>query len=273
MPTVTIHGGQQMKLGRIRPRARPNALRLGAYFDISAAVTPRVAVDYYTAAMPAIRQVLGNDQQGDCTIASIMHRIGTWVAATFGTQAIGSSQEALSQYHQIGGPGDNGLMISDVLDWAKSHGFSVGGQIHKIDGYVSLNWTNKILTQVAVDVLGGATLGVALPQSWASSPDIWDVTNSPIVGGHDIPIVGYNNDGVIIATWGGIRTITWAAFLSDKYVDEAYVCLGTDWYANASKNPNGIDIATLRDDMNKIQGGTIPPLDPVNPPWNWSDAA
>jgi hypothetical protein len=273
MPTVMIHDGRTMKLGRIRPRARPNALRLGAYFDITQAVTPRVEVDYYTKAMPAIKQVLGNDQQGDCTVASIMHRIGVMTAYGIGTPAIGTDEEALSQYHAIGGPGDNGLVITDVLDWAKSHGFTVGGQVHKIDGYVSLNWTNKVLTQVAIDVLGGATLGVALPQAWASSPDVWDVTNSGIVGGHDIPIVGYDADGVVIATWGGLRTITWAAFLSDRYVDEAYVCLGEDWFAKANQSPNGIDVQTLRDDMDKISGGTIPPLDPVNPPWNWDTGA
>lgn len=274
MPTVTIHDGRQMKLGCIRPRARPNALRLSAYLNMADIPTPPVATDYYTKALQAIQQVLGNDQQGNCTIASMFHQFGVYTAALTGTAVIGTTQEALGQYHQIGGPGDNGLMITDVLDWGKSHGFTVGGTLHKIDGYVAFDWTNKVMTQVGTILFGGAKLGIGLPQDWARSPDIWDVTSSGIVGGHDVPIVGYKADGVVIATWGGLRTITWPAFLSDRWVNEAYFPLGQDWYSLASKkNPNGVDLQMLKDDMNKIQGGNIPPLDPVDPPWNWSDAA
>ncbi len=208
---------------------------------------------------------------GNCTVASIMHMFGVATAWGHGTPAIGTSQEALSQYHKIGGPGDNGLQITSVLDWARTNGFVVGGQVYKIDGYCSVNWTDKIMTQVALDLFGSLKLGIALPRDWMQSPKIWGPTNSSIIGGHDVPAFGYDETGVIISTWGGLRTIVWDAFLSNQWVDEAYLPLPQAWYANANKSPSGVDIATLNADMNKINGGSIPDLDPIAPPWTWKD--
>src|SRR6202023_1333730 len=60
-------------------------------------------------------------------------------------------------------------------------------------------------------------IGFEMPDAWVnpmpSGPGfVWDVAGSPDPNnGHAVAIVGYNSQGVQIATWGMIGTVTWAA--------------------------------------------------------------
>jgi len=162
--------------------------------------------------------------------------------------------------------------VTDVLDYMKSHGLIIGGKPHKIDGYVAVDWTNKLEVQVALYVFGSLTIAVNLPGGWESSP-VWDVTNSGIIGGHDISVAAYNEQGATILTWGGTRLMTWPAFVSKQYIVECYAPLSPDWYGNDNLAPMGIDAATLKADLDKLGGGTIPDIAPVVGPWNWNTFA
>lgn len=271
--TVTLNSGKSVKLGRVRPKARPQCLAFGHYLKrMEGAVLPPPVVDYSAKAMASLSQMLGNDQWGDCVIAGKLHQLGIWSGNDAdhdppGT-VVASTQEAVSQYHAICGPGDNGCNIADVLNVFKSRGLRAGGRVYTIDGYVSVDWTNKLEVQVALYLFGSLTLGINLPQAWLDAPDggLWDATNSRIVGGHDVCAVGYNETGVVIATWGGLRTITWAAFTSQRWVEEAYAQLAPLWYGSDKLAPCGVAAATLQADLAKLADGTIPPLDPSPEP-------
>ncbi len=269
VPIITLEDGRQFKLGRIRPKARPKVLRFACYLDESKANPPQ-SVDYTPKAAAAIAQVYGNDQYGDCVIAGKMHAIGIATGNELGVPAVGTAQEAVDQYHRICGGGDNGCVITSVLDYVQSNGLIVGGKVHKIVGYVAVDWTNKLEVQTAIYIFGTLTIGIALPSAWMNS-EIWDVTSSQIIGGHDVTVAAYDEKYVWVLTWGGIRKMTWAAFLSKNYVDECYLPLYEDWAIKDGVAVNGIAIATLEDDLVKIGNGTIPPIDPVDPPWSWSD--
>lgn len=264
---VTLKDGRQVKLGRIRPKARPQCLNLEKYFDVSKlASPPPEVVDYAPKAMDSLKRMYLNDRYGCCVISGKYHQVGIWSGNDSNTAIQGTDNEVYSMYQKICGPGDNGCMINSVLDYFRQNGLPFNGQIHKIDGYITADWTNKLLVQVGILLFGGGTIGVNLPQAWTCSNCVWDVTNSPMVGGHDVCLVGYNAQGVQISTWGSICTITWPAFLSRKYVEELYFELGQDWYGNDKLAPNGIDFATLKKDLDMINGGTIPPIDPPSPP-------
>jgi hypothetical protein len=265
--------GHFRKLGRVRPKVKPACLAFGNYFKTFEGTTPPpAAVDYSAQAMPAIRQMYLNDQYGDCVIAGKMHALGVWSGNDTdhdppGT-VVAKDQEVLSQYHQICGPGDNGCVIADVLNWWKTKGLQAGGKTYKIDGFVSVNNRDPLEVKVALYLFGGLTIGVNLPNDWLNTDDggIWDVTRSQIVGGHDVRCVGYNTTGVIISTWGGLRTITWAAFTSTAWVEECYVELAPLWTGNDKLAPCGVDASTLAADLAKLGGGVIPDVGPVDPP-------
>jgi hypothetical protein len=251
-----------VRLGRIRPKARPLALRLAAYIDLDRllAALP-VSVDYAQKAKESISRVYLNDTYGDCVIAGKYHTVGIWSGNDQGAAVLGTDQEVLESYHTICGPGDNGCVITDVLDVFRSRGLPFGGKAHRIDGYVSCDWRNQDLVRAALYLFGNLTLGINLPDAWTRN-DLWDVTATRIVGGHDVTACGYTQQGVQIASWGRIYTITWAAFTSTKWLEEAYCLLGPDWYNDDQLSPLGLNVQTLKDDLTKISGGQVPPIDP-----------
>ncbi len=254
---------QTVKLGR-RPPDKPlvSVPRLASYLDFGAMAAPPPDVcDYYTKAGSSLGRMYLNDQYGDCVIAGKYHTVGVWSGNDSASTIVGTDAEVYQSYQAICGPGDNGCVITSVLDAMRSSGLPFGGVRHTIDGYVAVDWTNKDMVKAALFIFGNLTLGINLPQAWTSS-SIWDVTTSGIVGGHDVAAVGYRADGVIISSWGKLYVITWAAFTSRKWLEECYVLLGPDWYGNDKVAPSGIDVVTLKADLAKIAAGAIPGVDP-----------
>lgn len=269
MATESVYSsalGQTVKLGRIRPAALPQIPELRHYFFPTGKPLPE-KVDYYTKAMPSIKRMYLNNRYGDCVVAGKYHQVGVWSAADSPDVIVGTDDEVLSMYRKICGPGDNGCIITRVLDYQRNNGLPFNGKLHKIDAYLAVNMRNKELLKAAIYFFGSVTFGINLPGAWANSPDggLWDVTNSGSVGGHDVCAVGYDSTGVQISTWGGLRTITWAALANNRWVEECYVSLSPNWYNDDRLSPGGINVEQLRIDLDKLGGGTVPDLPDVPP--------
>lgn len=283
---VTLKDGKSVKLGRRRPKAihqhdtfvvvitedgrAKTIARLAPYVDTRRATASLPEeVDWSAKAMASLKRVYLNDQYGDCVIAGKYHQVGIWSGNDTTAAVLGTDKEVLDAYHKICGPGDNGCYIPDVLDAFQKDGLTLNGVKHRIDGYLFLDHTNKALVQTAIYLFGSLTLGINLPNAWTCTNCTWDTTNSPIVGGHDVCVCGFTKTGVKIATWGGIVEITWAAFLSSRWIEESYVQLSPDWYNADNLSPNGVNVQALRDALAAIGGGNTPPIPdpgPVPPP-------
>lgn len=282
--TVQLTNGQTVKLGRNRPKLafdygnfrvreyddghRVVTLRLAAYFDPAQATALPDSTNRREKATASLKRMYKNDQYGDCVIASAYHQTGLWSGADTGNVVLGTDEEVVSAYHRICGPGDNGCNIGDVLNARKNQGLSFNGAVHKIDDFVSIDHTNKDLVKAAIFLLGSGPIGINLPDEWRRSGDggTWDVTNSGIVGGHDVPAVDYEQSGVNIATWAGLRVITWPAFMSKRWIDEFDIVLSPDWYNDDQLAPNGINVTKLKEDLAMLANGQIPPIDVPPPP-------
>lgn len=261
-------------LGRNRAKARPSCLRLSAYADALEA-TPNV-VDYYSKAAASVARMYANDRKGCCVISDCFHSLGITSAndPDSGGVILGTDQEVLSQYVEFCGPGDRGCNIPSVLDILRSpRGVTVGGKVYRIDGYVSLDWRSKELTKAAIKEFGNVRVGINLPSAWTQEA-IWDVTNTQIVGGHDVPAAGFgdgahvlgtNSDGVVIASWGRLYLITWPAWTSTRWIEECFVVLMPTWYNGDQTSPLGVKTAQLKADLQKLANGVIPD-DPNTPP-------
>lgn len=256
-----------VRLGRIRPAARPPCLHLENYFRPSAmAAAPPESINRRDKAAVSIARMYLNNRYGNCVIASKLHALGVWSANDApGQVVLASDQEAYSQYVGICGPGDRGCVITNVLDVMRARGLQAGGKLYKIDGYVACNWRDQLQTRVAQYLFGATTIGINLPEEWTRQA-VWDVTNTPIVGGHDVAPIDYDPDGVYVASWGRIYRITWRAWQALTWLEEYYAMLAGLWYGSDNMAPCAIDVATLRDDLAKLGGGQTPPLpDPVPP--------
>jgi hypothetical protein len=268
VPIVFVpHLNRTVRLGRKRPHAHKRVRRFASYVDLAIlrASIPDSA-DYSPKAAAALAQMYGNDQYGDCVIAGEGHLVGVRTGNESGTPAVFATRDIVAYYEKVCGPGDQGCVITDVLDAQKTQGF-VGG--HKISGYVSVDDTNQAEVRAAIYLFGGITLGINLPGSWANNAApgfVWDNTNDPAVGGHEVVCMGYNAKGVITSTWGMLGLITWAALADARIVDECYVAIGPDWTDGTKPAPNGLDLATLTADLQVLGGGNIPPVTPPTPP-------
>lgn len=256
----------QVRLGRQRlPHEPTREIEFGAG-AVLGATPPPPTLDLYTKAAAPIAQMYGNDVKGDCVIASLMHLIGCWTAndPDSGGTAVGTTNEAYKYYESWCGPGDNGCYIADVLTRAKA-GITVGGKLYPIDAFASVSWLNKLFVQVGILLFRGGKIGFSLPQAWFTSA-VWDVTSSPIAGGHDVCLVGYDANGVFVSSWGRIYQITWAAFLSRQYIDEMFMCVGQSLWGADQVGPLGFTAASLRAKLSQLGAGTLPSIDPPAPP-------
>jgi hypothetical protein len=257
---------QTVKLGRIRAKSMGRRLHFGNYFNESLAAPPPTSINRRDKAAASMARMYLNDQYGCCVISGKAHALGLWSTdSDSGGIVQATDAEILSQYHGICGPGDNGCMITAVLDRMKSSGFTAGGKTYKIDGYVAADWTNKLQVKTCQYLFGATSIGINLPQAWADSA-VWDVTTSPIVGGHDVTPIDYDEKGVYVSSWGRIYLMTWAAFTSTKWLEEYYVPLSPLWYGNDKLALHGINATVLKDDLAKIGRGEVPSIDAPPPP-------
>ncbi len=255
----------QVCLGRLRPMAYANALKLDCYFDqLKVTLAP---TNWRAKAAVAIAEMLGNDVKGDCVLACMFHALGVWSAndSDSGGIIVATTQEALSQYSSICGPGDNGCVITAVQDVFRSRGLTAGGRKYTIDAYVNADWTNQSLVWAAQQLFAASAVGINLPQAWTQNA-IWDTTNSPIVGGHCVTAIDAGPEGVFVASWGRIYLITWRAWLSRQWVEEYHPMLSNTWYNSDRIAPSGFNAVTLKDDLGKLANGIIPSVDPPPPP-------
>ncbi len=261
---------QQVCLGAIIPPALPSAPRLRAYFDPGRmASPPPSSTNWRTKAAPSLARMYLNDTYGDCVIAGKAHALGVWSANDLDHDPAGivlaTDQEIYSQYVGICGPNDQGCLITNVLDVMRSKGFLAGGRYYKIDGYVEVDWTSQVEVKVVQAIFGASSIGLQLPEAWTQNA-VWDVTNSRIVGGHDVTPIDYDDSGVYVASWGRIYRITWPAFTSARWIQQMYALLAPMWYGKDGLAPSGIDVATLKADLDKLAGGVIPDVGPTPVP-------
>lgn len=257
-PLRTVYLGREARSTRKVPRltkyALPAEVQLPATFDLRDKA--RIVVD----------QMYANDQQGCCVVSSGFKAVGVWSGNDAeGSPIVGTDQQVLREYHRIGGPGDNGLVIAEALTDLMVRGWDIGNARRKIDGFGDLDTTDIKACKVIAMLFGGFNIGFNVPAQWMGSNTyegaVWDTpTNWSMVGGHDMLMVGWNETGFRFATWGIEVVMTYAAFRNLRIVDEAYGKLGPDWYGRDGRAPNGLDVDSLKHDMDLFKSGITPPL-------------
>jgi hypothetical protein len=240
------------KLGKLPPVHRPGALMLAAYLPAKHVPVPET-VDNYSC-LQHLGMML-NDQLGDCTCAGYGHAVQSWTAKN-GHEVVIPDDVILAAYEAVGGyvPGDpatdQGAVEADVLDYAMKTGF--GG--HTLDSYAVIETHSEYQMKLAMYLFGAVYTGLALPES-CQDQTLWAVVNGPAgepgsLGGHAVPLVGYDAHTATCITWGAPLKMTWA--FQRRYMDEAYALLSHDWLDEKSqKAPNLLDWDTLKSDLQK----------------------
>jgi hypothetical protein len=245
------------KLGKKPARHDPRTLQMANYLGLPPVP---VAQDWTTKASSSWGMML-NDQLGDCTCAALGHLIQAWTANAGPKEITVPDAAILKAYEDVGHyqPGhpdtDQGAVEMEVLRYARKTG--IGGD--KIDAYVALEPRNHIHAEAAVDLFGGAYIGLSLPIS-AQKQKVWSVPPGGAAGigapgswgGHAVVVVAYDAHGLTCITWGAKKRMTWSFW--DTYCDEAYAILGKLWAPEKKVSPSGFDFAALAGDLKSVTG-------------------
>jgi hypothetical protein len=248
-----------MRLGKREARRDPRTLKLGSFLSTAPALVPHKRIDW-SLGVNSWPMYL-NDQIGNCAIAGPAHMIQAWTNNK-GSEIVLPDSDVIHAYSEVSGyvPGDdstdNGCVMLDVLNYWRRTG--IGG--HKIEAYayVYVNPLNRAHVSLAIDLLGGAVLGVRLPLT-AQTQEIWSLLNNGggaakpgSWGGHCVVAVNYGPAGVVVVTWGRLLTLTWE-FL-ELYCDEIFAVFSPDWASDGSDAPNHVNAVALREALQAATG-------------------
>jgi len=199
-----------------------------------------------------------NDRIGDCTTAAAAHMVEAWTAAATGEAALVPEPAVLAAFDavKVVDPvtGEEGAVELDVLKLWRTAG--IGG--HRIGAFARVARDDRDLVATGAWLFGGLYVGLQLPVS-AADQDVWDWSGSldgPDApgswGGHAVDVVGYDEGGLTVVTWGALKRMTWAFWR--RYRDEAWCVLSPDFLAGGC-SPQGFDLEALQHDLVLVTAG------------------
>lgn len=243
---MTLESRPFGKLGCL-PGKIPVGLRDLTYYVAGALPAPPPSV-----AVPAFPTwgMLGNDQYGDCGVAGLEHGFECDATVAGESETFPSDTEAVQYYLTYTGGQDSGVVLSDYLAYVRQNGYYG----HTVTAYAPVGVHDVPTLQSAVNLYGfvycGITVTQAMQQAFgAHEPWTTELLNSPIAGGHCVPICGYDDQFLYIITWGGVQAITYSAW--HRISTEAWGII-TGEFVSRNGDGRGVDLEDLTNDLNLL---------------------
>lgn len=217
---------------------------------LSYATQPLPAPPAEVAAPNLTYPMADNDRLGDCTIAAVVHTDQVTANLTSEPWTYPGDKAVQAEYFKLTGGPDSGLVEAVVLKaWVAAPAGLFG---HELAAFAPIKVKQTKTIMQGVSLCGAVYTGVEVPapaeQQFADHKP-WALTHTAadddIIGGHAVPIVGYNATGPIVVTWGALQQVTWAWWL--KYAEEAYAVITAEVKARGSLR--GIDFTALDADL------------------------
>ena len=262
--------GARYKLGRTRPQPGRPKLHLQNYLMKAALPQPPAAGHYSRAAEAALALPYLNTDLGDCAIAGPLHCIDVIMGNAGSVPTQFSDADVVSLYSAIGGydpsktdaqgnnPTDAGCDEQTMLSYWQTKGMAG----HKIAGWISVKPEDA---RTAMWLFENLIFGLELPDAWvdpapAENGFTWDVAGDPDQNnGHCFIGVGWNDNGIIVDSWGLIGQVTYAAIA--KYAvpgdgGELYAVVSQEMLDKATqKAAAGVDWTQMVADFDALGGG------------------
>jgi hypothetical protein len=233
-----------------KPALIPAGLRDLTYYAAGALPKPPPSV---TVPDVPTWGMLGNDQYGDCGVAGLEH--GQMAMASIlnlnGFTAPGA-QQAVQYYLGYTGGQDSGVVLSDFLRYVQGQSQGFYGEL--VEAYAPVTVQDIPTLQFAISAYGFAYTGISVTQGMEDafgSGQPWDMSavQGSSLGGHCIPLVGYDSQYLYAVTWGEVQAIAYPAW--HQVAEEAWAVISG--YAKAAgSDGRGISYASMEADIARL---------------------
>lgn len=212
--------------------------------------------------------MLLNDKLGCCVAAGAFHAQQLF---EFDAQEVATAftdDQCLAMYEAISGyqPGHPATDVGATLQSGLSYWRKTGLGPYKLDAFAQIDHTNLDLVRNCIALFGVVYAGFNVPasamQQFAAGQPWTLVVNSPIQGGHCVPLTAYDPQSFSCITWA--RTQRMAVPFLQRFFDEMWVPVDADWMGKNGKTPSGLDTATANADFQALTGSSAAPF-PVAP--------
>lgn len=248
---------KELKLGKKPARHDAVKFKLKNFIDKSALPKPPRYFGHESFVDNFGWQMFANDTVGDCVLAGAAHETMLWNAEC-GTKVVFNDKAVLSDYSAITGydgteSTDQGTDMQEAASYRRKTGIiDAHGTRHKIEAYLALTPGDLNEHYIALYLFGAVGIGIEFPASamdQINAGKAWKVVrNSPIQGGHYIPLVA-KRKSLECVTWGQIQPMTTGFFR--KYNDESVAYISKEMLTN-NKSPEGFDAEGLIKCLNAL---------------------
>jgi len=194
----------------------------------------------------------GNDMYGDCGVAGINHGFMADASIADVTEAFPPDQDVVGYYFEYTNGADSGVVLSDFLAYVQKKQFFG----HTISAYAPVAVHDIPTLQFAIDAYGFAYTGITVTEAMMqvvrdTAAWTWNTqdTQGPVIGGHCIPIVGYDDVALTAVTWGNLIRIRYPAWHAMS--TEAWAVLTGEFVSKGGDN-RGINLAALQADLGRL---------------------
>lgn len=253
----------EFKLGKLPARKNAVKLKFTDYIDLTKFPKIPDTFGHENKIRKFDWNTLGNDEVGNCVFAGACHETMIWSlmggneCAKFTAKTAISDYSAVTHYDPKIPESDRGTDMQVAASYRKKVGIlDADGKRHKVEAYLALPVGNLQIHMIALYLFGAVGIGILFPASAMeqfNAGEVWDVVpNSPIQGGHYIPLVGKRED-IVNVTWGTTQPMTDEFF--QRYNDESIVYLSKEMFIDR-KSPEGFDYDQLLLDLQKLNPNT-----------------
>jgi hypothetical protein len=194
--------------------------------------------------------MLGNDSYGDCGVASLEHGFMADAAITHETEPEATDQQAIDYYLTYTGGQDTGVVLSQYLQYVRQNGYYG----HSVAAYAPVKVHDIPTIHTVVSFYDFAYTGIevtaAMQQAFQEQqPWTLSLLDSPVVGGHAVPLVAYDDAYLYAVTWGAIQKITYAMW--HNISSEAWAVITGEILAHDGDG-RGVNLAALNTDLDSL---------------------
>jgi len=278
LKTIEIQG-RKVILGRRKPKTQERTFRSGLSLLAAPIPTPPARIAVSASCAGGLSQTFMNTELGCCVISHHAHFLAN-ITSQIGKTFIYTDKQIINDYSAVGGyiPGDpfsdQGCDIGTDLSYLQSTGFPDGS---KLLGSINLDPTSQLALTQSVWITNGVCFGMSMPDAWIDpapqqSGFVWDIAGEPNdSNGHCFTGFAYPTaQGIAIATWGMVGTITWGAIAKygaasvngevHSYVNPTMV------HSTTGLAPNGLTLNQICTYFNSLGGNVVVPPGPTPTP-------